>query len=473
MAEELWRLGAGETAARIAAREVSAAEAVESHLERMDEVGPGLNAVTRRLHGPARAAAREADAALARGEAAGPLHGVPVTIKDNADIAGQTSPNGVPALRDLVAEANSPVVDNLLRAGAVVIGRTNTPEFSLRWHTDNPLFGATVNPWDPGITPGGSSGGASASLAAGIGCVAHGNDLGGSLRYPAYCTGLATIRPTQGRIPAFNPASAGERPPAMLRMSTQGPICRSVADTRLALAAMSAGDRRDPWWVPAPLEGPAPAAPIRVALVRNPPGTPLDPSVAWALDRAGAALEAAGYAVEEADPPELARCVEVWTGAIASETRAMMGETVRAQGSADIARTLDYFESRHPAVDLAGYMGLLAERTRLARAWGLFLEDRPLVVGPVSNIAPFRPNEDVGPRAEWERIFDAQGLLVAVNLLGLPAAAVCAGLYDGLPTGVQVVGPRFREDLCLDAAEAIEAAAGRVTPIDPRGAAAP
>lgn len=468
MSEPLWKLGAGETAARIAAREVSATEVIDAHLSRMDQVNPALNAVTRPLHDSARAEARAADAAVAKGAALGPMHGVPVTIKDNVDIAGQSSPNGLPALKDMVADANSPVVDNLLKAGAIVIGRTNAPEFSLRWHTDNPLFGATVNPWKADWTPGGSSGGASASLAAGVGCLAHGNDLGGSVRYPAYCTGLATIRPTQGRIPAFNPTAKEERPPLMLLMSTQGPIARSVADTRLGLEVMADGDTRDPWWVPAPLQGPTSEGPLKAALVMNPPGTPVEAEVTEALERAGKSLAAAGYEVDWVDPPELARCGEVWAGLITAETRAVMGKAMREIGSADIVRSLDYFESFAPAVDLAGYMRLAGERTRLIRAWMRFLETYPLIVGPVSNIPPFRPNEDVGSRHEVERIFMAQVLMVAVNLLGLPSVAVCTGLRDGLPGGVQIIGSRFREDLCLDAAQAIEDASGRVTPIDPR-----
>jgi amidase len=469
MSEPLWKLGADETARRISAKDVSAVEVIEAHLARMDRVNPALNAITRGLHENARAEAKAADAAVAKGAALGPLHGVPVTIKDNVDIAGQSSPNGLPALKDMVAEANSPVVDNLLKAGAIVIGRTNAPEFSLRWHTDNPLFGATVNPWKADWTPGGSSGGASASLAAGVGCLAHGNDLGGSVRYPAYCTGLATIRPTQGRIPAFNPTAKDERPPLMMLMSTQGPITRSVADTRLGLDVMAGRDARDPWWVPAPLVGPKPAGPLKVALVMNPPGTPVEPEVTEALERAGKMLADAGYQVDRLEPPELARCGEVWAGLITAETRAVMGKAMREIGSQDIVRSLDYFESFAPEVDLAGYMGLAGERTRLMRAWMRFLEDYPLIVGPVSNIPPFRPNEDVGSREEVHRIFMAQGLMVSINLLGLPSVAVCTGLRDGLPGGVQIIGSRFREDLCLDAAQVIEDAAGQVTPIDPRG----
>ncbi|MCY4592343.1 MAG: amidase [Alphaproteobacteria bacterium] len=469
MTEALWSLDAIETARRIAERDVSAAEVVESHLERLDAVNPALNAVTRPLHDAAREQARDADARQGRGEGLGALHGVPVTIKDNVDIAGQSSPNGLAALDGILAGANSPVVDNLLAAGAIVIGRTNTPEFSLRWHTDNPLFGATVNPWNASLTPGGSSGGASSSLAAGIGCIAHGNDLGGSLRYPAYCTGLTTIRPTQGRIPAFNPTATGERPPALLRMSTQGPITRSVADAGRALEVMAGHDPRDPFWVPARREQPDPESPVPVALVRTPPGTPVSPGVARALDRAARMLEASGdYRVEEVEPPELGLCAEVWTGLITAETRTMMGETIREMGSPDIIASLEHFESYHPAVDLAGYMGLLAERTRLLRAWTGFLQQHRLIVGPVSTIPPFAPNEDVGPRPGAERIFRSQSLLVTVNLLGLPSVAVCTGLDEGLPLGVQVIGARFGDELCLGAAATIEAAAGRVTPIDPR-----
>src|SRR5205823_4841830 len=138
---------------------------------------------------------------------------------------------------------------------AVTVGRTNTPAFSLRWHTDNELRGRTFNPWHRAHTPGGSSGGAAAALAAGIAPLAHGNDLGGSIRYPAYCCGVAGIRPTLGRVPAYNQTAAEERPPGTQLMSVQGPLARRVRDVRLGLAAMSARDPRDPWWAPAPLVG--------------------------------------------------------------------------------------------------------------------------------------------------------------------------------------------------------------------------
>jgi len=199
-----WQWSAVETAAAIRSGAISAVETVEAHLERMRAVNPRLNAVVVDLSEEALAAAHAADKRRAKGGELGLLHGVPITIKENVDYEGRPNFNGVPANKDLIAPSDSPVVRNLKKAGAIVIGLTNTPEFSFRGFTDNPLHGLTLNPWDPNITCGGSSGGAGSAVAAGIGTIAHGNDIGGSLRWPAHCNGVATIKPTQGRIPAFN-----------------------------------------------------------------------------------------------------------------------------------------------------------------------------------------------------------------------------------------------------------------------------
>ena len=180
---------------------------------------------------------------------------------------------------NIIAPSDAPVVRNLKKAGAIVLGLTNTPEFSFRGFTDNPLHGLTLNPWDPDITCGGSSGGAGSAVAAGIGTIAHGNDIGGSLRWPAHCNGVVTIKPTQGRIPAFNESAAAERPMLAHLMSAQGPLARSVGDVRPALEVMSQRDPRDPWWVPAPLAGPKPKGPIKVALAKLPDDMDVAPSV--------------------------------------------------------------------------------------------------------------------------------------------------------------------------------------------------
>jgi amidase len=247
MTGELWRLSAVAMAAGLRDRQFSCVEVVDSALERVHALNPRLNAITVPCDEDARAQALEADAALARGESMGPLHGVPVTIKENVDQQGKPTTNGIPAFRDLIAPADSPVVANLRRAGAIVLGRTNTPELSMRATTDNPLRGRTRNPWDDEASPGGSSGGAGAAAAAGFGPIHHGNDIGGSLRFPSFACGVMTVKPTQGRVPAYNPSAGAERGILAQLMSVQGAICREVADLRLATRAMAQGDPRDPW----------------------------------------------------------------------------------------------------------------------------------------------------------------------------------------------------------------------------------
>ena len=229
----VWQWSALETAAAIRSGAISSVEVTEAHIARMRAVNPKLNAVVVDLSDEALKAAKAADQARAKGRELGLLHGVPITIKENVDYEGRPNPNGVPAQMNIIAPSDAPVVRNLRKAGAVVLGLTNTPEFSFRGFTDNPLHGLTLNPWDPEITCGGSSGGAGSAVAAGIGTIAHGNDIGGSLRWPAHCNGIATIKPTQGRVPAFNQSATAERPMLAHLMSAQGPLARSVGDVRL------------------------------------------------------------------------------------------------------------------------------------------------------------------------------------------------------------------------------------------------
>ena len=454
----IWQMSAVETAAETRSGRLSCAEVMEAHCERFEAVNPGLNAVTVDLRDRAIEAARARDEALRGGAPAGPLHGVPVTIKENVDQAGEATPNGVAGLAGVIAPDDSPVARNLERAGAVIIGRTNTPEYSFRAFTDNPLRGLTRNPWSPeGVTCGGSSGGAAASVAAGVGAVAHGNDIGGSLRIPAYCCGCATVRPTLGRVPAYNPSQAEERALLMQMMSVQGPIAREARDVRLALAAMAGADPRDPLWVPAPLEGPPLPRPIRVAVAE----CDTHPAVRAAIDRAAGLLADAGYAVEAVEPPEVERAKEVWFRIVFADFRVTMEDSVRRLGSPEINEVVDaYFAMAGGAPSLDAYVRDLAERNRLLRAWSLFLEEYPLVLAPVSTEPPFPVNDDLAGPARVRELFDSLRYTSAMNLLGLPSAGVPTGLHDGAPIGVQIVGRRYREDVCLDAAEAIERSVG-------------
>jgi amidase len=457
----LWQWSAVDTAQAIRSGQVSAEAVAEAHADRLRAVGPALNAVVVDLTGPALEAARAADRRQARGEALGVLHGVPVTIKINIDVEGQANSNGVPAFKDHIAPGDSPVVANLKAAGAIIIGLTNTPEFSLRWHTDNPLHGQTLNPWDPAITCGGSSGGAGASIAAGIACIAHGNDIGGSLRWPASCNGIATIKPTQGRIPAFNPSAPAERPLMAQFMSSQGPLARTIADVSLGLEVMSRRDPRDPWWVPAPLTGPPPPAPIKVAVAVSPADLEVDPDIAGLIDRAAGFLSDAGYAVEAVSPPDLGAAWALWRDIIATEIATLQAPQMRELGSPDFNRALGALLDQGPILGGEAYMRAIGHRSRVIRDWLAFLETWPVILAPAAVQPTPAPGADLGDARTAGRIF-ANDLrwISAINVLGLPAAVTPIGFAHGWPVGAQLIASRYREDLCLAAAAAIESRVG-------------
>ncbi|AQV98940.1 amidase [Cupriavidus necator] len=460
MSNELWRWSAVELARHIARREISCREAAASCLARLEAVNPRINAVAEVLADQAMAAAALADAALARGEPPRALHGVPVTIKVNVDLAGCATTNGVAAYRDTVATTDSPVVANLRKAGAIIIGRSNTPAFSFRWFTDNALHGRTLNPYDPAHTPGGSSGGAAAAVAAGIGPLAHGNDQGGSIRYPAYACGVAGLRPSLGRVPAYNPSQAKERTLAMQLSSVQGPIARSVADLRLALAAMSAPDARDPWWTPAPLDAAPVAGPVKVAVCAALPGYRADPAVTAATRQAAQWLEQAGYVVEEAAPPRFHEAAQLWLALSMNEARAGMHQAVGENGDDAIRRAFGSMSRLAPELDLVGYMDALSLRSTLLREWLAFFEQYPLLLMPVSWRRPFPVDADQQGDQAMRDILNAQAPLLAPAILGLPGLSVPTGMAGSVPMGVQLIAGRFQEGLCLAAGEAIERRAG-------------
>ncbi|MGY3077466.1 amidase [Bradyrhizobium sp. LM6.10] len=456
-----WQWSAVETAAAIRSGAISAVETVEAHLERMRAVNPRLNAVVVDLSEEALAAAHAADKQRAKGGELGLLHGVPITIKENVDYEGRPNFNGVPANKDLVAPSDSPVVRNLKKAGAVVIGLTNTPEFSFRGFTDNPLHGLTLNPWDSDITCGGSSGGAGSAVAAGIGTIAHGNDIGGSLRWPAHCNGVATIKPTQGRIPAFNASATAERPMLAHLMSAQGPLARHVADIRLALEVMSQRDPRDPWWVPAPLVGPKPNGPIKVALAKIPEDMDVDPSVRTALRQAADHLERSGYRVSEVDVPDINGVWQTWCDIITNETMVLQEAGMLKVTSEDFHKAWGGMKAKANVLDLKAWMQATAARNGHIRAWQLFFEEYPVVLAPTTVKPTPGPREDTVSAERVREIFWGEiRFISAINVLGLPGAVVPVTLHDGKPIGVQLIAGRYREDLALDAAAAIEKRAG-------------
>ncbi len=459
-ATQIWQMSATEQAEAIRARRISAVEAVKSAIGRMHAANPAVNAVVTDLSEDALKLAAEKDAALARGEPVGPLHGVPVTIKINVDFTGQPNSNGVPEQLKLVAKDDAPIVRNWKKAGAVTIGLTNTPEFSMRAMTENPIYGRTENPWDNAITCGGSSGGAAASVALGIGAIAHGNDIGGSLRWPAFANGIATIKPTTGRVPAYNRTAAAERPMLAHITSSQGPLAREVRDVRLGFKAMIGRDPRDPWHIPLPFEGPALDGPIKVAVADIPDGFPVHDAVLKAVEDAASMLREAGYVVERVKTPDIVRPLELWFDLIPAEMRELQLGGYRAMATPEMNRIVDAYIGLSKATDLKSFMLAGAERSTHIRNWMLFLEDYPVVLTPLCLQPSHAPDADLKGDAAVAALFRSFLFQTGLNTLALPCAVVPTGLHEGRPIGVQLVASRFREDVALNAAEAIEARAG-------------
>lgn len=467
MTAELWALEATTAASLIRLGAASSREIVSASLTRLEQVNPRINAVVRRMDQEALAAADEADRARAAGVSLGPLHGVPVTIKVNIDQAGHPTDGGVAAYRDIVAQEDNPVVANFRKAGAIIIGRTNTPCYSMRWFTANELHGATLNPWDAAMTCGGSSGGAGAAVAAGIGPIAHGNDIAGSVRYPAYCCGLVGMRPTYGRVASFNATAKGAASISSQLMAVQGPLTRSVRDNRLALAVMAQPDARDPRHVT-----PAPALPPRrprhAALVPEMGTT--HPRIAAAVREAGRRLTAAGWTVEEISPPRLEEAAGLWPVIGMPDVTTGLLPLVEQNGDAAIRRSLDLWQRCWPGADAAACLAGLGRRAAILREWQIFLEDWPLVVMPVSCNLPYAVDEDLRDEETTARMLREQSPMLAVSVLGLPGLSVPVEDSADWPAGVQLVAGRFREGICYDAAEIIEAQRRPIRPIDPREA---
>jgi amidase len=464
---ELWKWDAVDLAAGIRARVISSREAVEACLNRIDAVNPKLNAVVLTLRESALTAADEADRAVKRGDELGVLHGVPVTTKLNADQQGVPNSSGVVAYKDRIASGDNSAIANLRKAGAVIIGRTNTPPFCLRWMTENELHGRTMNPWSEKHVPGGSTGGGAAAVAAGMGPLTQGSDNGGSIRYPSFCTGIAGLRPSLGRVPSYNP-SQGEKLLSSQLIAVSGPMARRVRDLRIGLEAMAQRDVRDLFWAPAPLSGPALKRPINVAVCSDPTGEGVHKSVAESLKRAAEILANAGYAVEEPKLPNVMEAHEVWDLICQGELKEFVADTVSKLADAPMKQAMRYMMTRIREFTLKDYLDLYTRRAAIVREWSVLLGKYPVLLAPVSTRPQFEHGEDILSQEANDKSYRDQATLTGFALVGIPGVAVPTGVTDGLPTGVLVMSQRFREDVAMDAAEIIEANCPMPTPIDPR-----
>ncbi len=466
MTTDWWRCGAGELATAIRERRVTSREVVQSHLARIEAVNPHLNAVVRVLADQALADADRADQAVASNAELGPLHGVPFTIKENIDAVGSPTTQAVHAFADALPPSDAPVVARMKAAGAIPLGRTNLPDFGLRVHTDSSLHGLTRNPWNPRLTAGGSSGGEASALASGMSPIGLGNDLGGSLRNPAHCCGVASIKPTVGRVGHTN-AFPPQDPSLMFQlMAVQGVLARRISDVRLGLGVIAGAHPGDPISVPLTFDPTSGRGPCRVAVLPEPPGGATDLGIAAAVRAGAESLAAAGYDVVETAPPDYERAIHLWGELLLAEIGSLLPLLSMVLGT-DAMNFIGYARERFNLLDLDGVAQGHIERHTMARQWSLWFEEFPLLLTPVWAKPAFPHGYDIGSADQAWDVFETMRPVLPPNLLGLPAAVAPAGMANGMPVGVQLIGQRFDEASCLDAAEIVEAASGVLTPIDP------
>jgi amidase len=466
MANDIWRWSAAELANAIRDKTLSSREVISAHLERIDAVNDAVNAITTLLAEDALAAADAADAVIAAGDDIGPLHGLPITVKENIDVAGSPTTQGVVSHKASLPERDAPVVRHLKDAGAIIIGRTNMPDFGLRWHTDNDLHGPTLNPWDPSRTPGGSSGGEAAAIATGMSPLGIGNDMGGSTRQPAVNCGIAGLRPSTGRVSRVM-STIFDTPPMYYDQiaCVNGPMARHIADLRLALDIMGQRDPTDPVWVPAEAPPVSQGNDLRVGLVRDPSGDGVAPAVATALDKAAAILGQAGYRVEEIEPPQIAQADGIIQRLAEAEIANYLDDILPmiSQDAEEVLRSAISSEQPDPTL----YRDAIAERHEVAAALACLMESLPLILGPVSTMEAFPVGYDTGGPEVMRRLIRSFRLTELCNLLGLPSVALPASIENGVPQGVQIIARRFDEDRAFDAAAVIEQVVCLPTPIDP------
>lgn len=468
MSAELWRQGALELADRIRRGEVTSREVVEAHLGRIDQIGAQVNAVVRVLADEALAAADAADRAVRDGSAHGPLHGVPCTVKENIDLAATPTTQGVPALADAVADRDAPVVARIRAAGAIPIARTNLPDLGLRIHTDSALHGLTRNPWDPTVTAGGSSGGEGSAIASGMSPLGLGNDIGGSLRNPAHCCGIASIKPSTGVVPQATVIPPEDPSISSQLMLVEGTMARHVRDVRAGLDAIAGPDPRDPRSLPVRLTDAAPDERLRIAVLADPPGGRTDPGIAAAVRRAADALADRGHEVVEAVPPDYEELALLWGQLLMADLRAIapLLDAVMGEGGRTV---LANFRGSLPEMSTAEVLAIHPRRHRAMRDWSGFFAEHPVLLSPTWALPAFAHDADLAGSADGS-MTEVFRPVLHPNLLGLPAAVVPAGLAGHLPVGVQVIGDRFTDLRCLTVAQQIEDALGVLTPIDPRPA---
>ena len=467
-------LPAHELALKLRRKECSAVELLAHFQARTARLNPALNAIVADDGERAMERARQADAALARGECWGPLHGLPMTVKESFDVPGLATTWGFPAQVGNVATRPAVAVDRLLKAGAVIFGKTNVPVALADWQTFNPVYGTTNNPWDVSRGPGGSSGGSAAALAAGLTALELGSDIGASIRNPAHYCGVYGHKPTWGVVPMEGHQLPGEECIDSVDIGVAGPMARSATDLMLSMDIITQPMHSfgPMGWVPARWrdDSPPPRR-CRVAMLFDDALAPVDDTVKQALHGLADFLRRQGVQVTEGARPVDSRLSHrTYMHLLRSATGAWLDEETYQRFQA-LAAGYAPDDDSHPAMHYRGntlthrdWVAHDEQRAVLRRLWRAFFEQHDLVITPIATSAAF-PHNQAGER--WERMITVNGQPQAstaslfwagyAGLVGLPATAIPLGLTpQGLPVGAQIIGPAFADPACLRMAQWLE-----------------
>jgi Asp-tRNA(Asn)/Glu-tRNA(Gln) amidotransferase A subunit family amidase len=465
-------------AERVRRRSISPVELVQAHLTKIERLNPILNAFVQVDAEGALQQARTAEAAVMRNAELGPLHGVPLSIKSSIEVAGMRCEAGTKLRAGYVARNDAPLVQRLRKAGAIVLGVTNTPEFLMAWETDNLLYGRTNNPWDLSRTAGGSSGGESAAIASGCSAGGVGSDGGGSIRVPAHFCGICGLKPTPGRIPATGhyPQSVG--PFALL--GVVGPMARAIRDLKVLLEVMQGPDLGDPSAAPIPIRWPqwsltgedarrSPARP-RIGYFEDDGRTPVTPETRAAVRAAAEALRSAGFEVQSFLPDGLDKARELWWQFFGVAGAMLLGPLVRGRESelSPILKEFNSWVTTEPPHTGPSLLNTWIQRDLVRTQVFEQMNRFPVLLCPVASVPAFRHGE-----RSWEiegkevKYLDAWSYCEWFNLLGVPGVVVpISKSSDGLPIGVQLVVRPWEEELVLSVAEVLERVRGPWQPAE-------
>lgn len=443
-------------------KQVSPVEVVEAHIRRIEEVNPKLNAFVTTTFERARGEARSAELRITRGESVGPLHGVPVSIKDTFETAGVRTVAGSRLLEDHIPDRDAPVVARLKRAGAIILGKTNVPEFAMDFRSENLVFGRTSNPWDLGRVPGGSSGGEAAAIASGCSPAGVGSDLGGSIRVPSHFCGIVGLKPTPGRVPVTGHIPVCVGPFAL--GNSNGPLARRIEDLGLMLTVLAGFDAGDPQSAPVPVRDYRQIDPrkLRVMWYTSDGFAPVTQATRQTVERAAKALADRGLELAERRPAGIERAFELWYGFLGQAgvpgivkmyegREELMGPLMQALKAIVQPQTNEQF--------LDAWTGRDVLRASVVTE----MMDYPIILAPVAAIPAFEHDHKGGFTVEGHEVeyLAAFSYTMTFNVLGLPGAVVpCGRSPEGLPIGVQIVGRPFEEETVLAVAAVLEEALG-------------